>query len=761
MTVESLLRALGDEIQDAEEGKFSFVALLILLLFFPTNRSFPSSLPLLLTFLPSPTPTSLTPIRPPESFLLFSQPIPSQNLGFVDQSATSIDLTIAGRDLTIHQSPTILSSTRGGGTTGAVLWKITPLVASWLSSPTNPFTTHSIFTPSSTLLELGSGISGVIALALSPSVSSYTLTDQSYVLRLLRQNITSNLPSLTRKSKSSNTNNATKSKGKSKAKRGATQATAAESAEGGEGGEGDSNIQIKTLDWETDEVAGLLPGGGSFDAVIACDCIYNDALIEPLVQACADACRLREGARQSSSSDDTTTTTTSNSAKGSNTHGGEEEGLQDVEGKTVCIIAQQLRSDQVFEGWLTAFKEKFRVWRVPDEVAGEGLRGGEGFIVHVGILREDALYGIQKLKRTSVPTELPTHQPKMRPVLAGESPHGPINPPSPLNFMAEWNMKEEETARLAKRQRNVPDEDGSGPDRLPGLSFDSFDDPPVGKASTKACLLVPVVPAGRIAVWSGPRFLTAAAMSTLSLGSHGECGQDTPAATAAFLQLTNTLREPIPSPAPPLSSPPSLIVLCTWVGAQPKHITKYVTDDVAQQTRLNPARHVLQSHQKPGLTGAGIVVHAFSNGGAQCAAQVVAALPPAHRETAFRAFVLDSCPGEASYARSANAILNVVARARRRLNSSAYIALDVPRLYFYSSADQMVPAPDVDSHAEEARRAGYSDVANLRFEASGHCAHASRYAEQHWAGIVCLFEKSNNHRTQVAMGFDLIRYLSR
>lgn len=45
--------------------------------------------------------------------------IPSQNLGFVDSKATVLDLTIDGRDLTIHQSPTILSSTRDGGTTGA------------------------------------------------------------------------------------------------------------------------------------------------------------------------------------------------------------------------------------------------------------------------------------------------------------------------------------------------------------------------------------------------------------------------------------------------------------------------------------------------------------------------------------------------------------------------------------------------------------------------------------------------------------------
>lgn len=55
----------------------------------------------------------------PESFLLFSQAIPSQNLGFIDPKATSLDITVAGRDLTIQQSPTLLSSNRKEGTTGA------------------------------------------------------------------------------------------------------------------------------------------------------------------------------------------------------------------------------------------------------------------------------------------------------------------------------------------------------------------------------------------------------------------------------------------------------------------------------------------------------------------------------------------------------------------------------------------------------------------------------------------------------------------
>lgn len=54
-----------------------------------------------------------------EAFLLFSQSIPSQNLGFVNPKATVLDISINGYDLTIHQSPTLLSSNRGGGTTGA------------------------------------------------------------------------------------------------------------------------------------------------------------------------------------------------------------------------------------------------------------------------------------------------------------------------------------------------------------------------------------------------------------------------------------------------------------------------------------------------------------------------------------------------------------------------------------------------------------------------------------------------------------------
>ena len=59
MTVESLLRALGDEIEDAEEGK-SVITFLNLHFFTYTYYSFSYYSPLLLTFTPLPLYPHLT-----------------------------------------------------------------------------------------------------------------------------------------------------------------------------------------------------------------------------------------------------------------------------------------------------------------------------------------------------------------------------------------------------------------------------------------------------------------------------------------------------------------------------------------------------------------------------------------------------------------------------------------------------------------------------------------------------------------------------
>ena len=64
-----------------------------------------------------------------ESFLLFTQGVSSLDLDLVDAKNTSLEIPISGRDLTIRQSPTLLSSNREGGTTGAVVCKVSPLLA--------------------------------------------------------------------------------------------------------------------------------------------------------------------------------------------------------------------------------------------------------------------------------------------------------------------------------------------------------------------------------------------------------------------------------------------------------------------------------------------------------------------------------------------------------------------------------------------------------------------------------------------------------
>ncbi|THY70403.1 hypothetical protein D6C86_09460 [Aureobasidium pullulans] len=265
-----------------------------------------------------------------ETFLLFSQDIPSQNLGIIDSHSPLLELSVGSRDLSIRQSPAVLNSARGGGTTGAVVWKVTPRFAEWLISPGNILTQHGIVSAESSVLELGSGIAGIVPLTLAPLVQQYIATDQAYALKLLKENIDQNTAS---------TPAGTKNKKSSK------KAVPAQT----------SNLQVLSLDWETDDVESFLKTNAAVegvDLVIACDCIYNYALIKPFVQTCVDICRSRQGQRP-----------------------------------TVCVIAQQLRQPDVFEEWLEEFNRHFTAWRLSDDLLTPLLRENSGFMVHVGILR--------------------------------------------------------------------------------------------------------------------------------------------------------------------------------------------------------------------------------------------------------------------------------------------------------------------------------------------------------------------------------------
>jgi hypothetical protein len=173
-------------------------------------------------------------------------------------------------------------------------------------------------------------------------VKQYTLTDQEYVMKYLKENLLEN-------SRTTISHSIQGRKNKAKSRKGTAIDTPSKSF---------TNIVAKPLDWETDEVAtsllGYGDGGKDFDLVIACDCIYNDALIQPLVQTCVEVCQLRPA---------------------------------DATEPTLCIIAQQLRSSEVLEGWLRAFHKVFHVWRLPDNKLTTDLGSNSGFVIHIGILR--------------------------------------------------------------------------------------------------------------------------------------------------------------------------------------------------------------------------------------------------------------------------------------------------------------------------------------------------------------------------------------
>lgn len=101
-----------------------------------------------------------------------------------------------------------------------------------------------------------------------------------------------------------------------------------------------------------------------FDLLLSCDCIYNEALVAPFVRTCAEICRLRPAYVASS------------------------EEPRPRRKPTVCIIAQQQRSPDVFETWLRETMREFRVWRLSDDVLGEGLKSGSGYLVHLLLVRD-------------------------------------------------------------------------------------------------------------------------------------------------------------------------------------------------------------------------------------------------------------------------------------------------------------------------------------------------------------------------------------
>ncbi|ATY64635.1 Cytosine deaminase FCY1 [Cordyceps militaris] len=289
-----------------------------------------------------------------ETFLLYSQPIPSSNLGFVDPRASTVEARVGGADYTIHQSPGVLSSNRAGGTTGAGTTARPP---SSISPKKRANTKETCAPPPPGQLSLPR-LAAVSRRHLGRAGARVRhLAAQRLCARAARRLAHADGPGVRAAVRAAQPRRKHRPVSDRRARRTQIQTRQAAPLRPA------SNIAFATLDWETDS----LPARRSYDAVLAVDCVYNYALIPPLVQTCAEACRRRAQQQQE-----------------------EEAGGDGGSGPrpSLCIVAQQLRNDDVFRTWLAAFVDAFYVWRVPDDKLPEALRPSAGFVVHIGILRD-------------------------------------------------------------------------------------------------------------------------------------------------------------------------------------------------------------------------------------------------------------------------------------------------------------------------------------------------------------------------------------
>jgi hypothetical protein len=305
-----------------------------------------------------------------ETYDLFSQPQNAQDLGMLDPAARAVEVTIAGHEYSILQSPGILQSDRQGGTTGAAVWQASIRLADWLCWTGNMLegllTRHNC-----RAMELGSGISGIIPCVLASRLERFVATDQAYLLKTLRENIDNNSGSDGAPGESSSKRLASGARSHNPTKHRPMRQPRDTRAP--------KNVQIDVLplDWETDDVKGFMTAhdlGTGIDLLIASDCIYNYALIDPFVQTCTQICQQRQRQRSQDQHDAKVDASNDDSS------------ISRL--PTVLLVAQQMRQPDVFEQWLEATLLNFRVWRVPDELLTEGLRTGTGFALHLGILKD-------------------------------------------------------------------------------------------------------------------------------------------------------------------------------------------------------------------------------------------------------------------------------------------------------------------------------------------------------------------------------------
>lgn len=271
---------------------------------------------------------------------------------------------------------------------------------------------------------------------------------------------------------------------------------------------------------------------------------------------------------------------------------------------------------------------------------------------------------------------------------------------------------------------------------------------------------------------------------------------------------------------------PALIIICTWLGgATSKRIERYTrgynrlwpqADILLIQTdpmeyafygesslsrKLLPAsgeiRKVVEANERcnaskptspslPGPNGPEILLHVFSNGGANIATQLVPSinnilsLVGEQSPLKLRQIVFDSCPGDpdtnAIYRAAAQslpqshllrplgcAVLYLVVAGiagleavgvRKRLGRTMRAKFNDPevfdksasRLYLTSNGDVMMDTRDVQSHRDEALARGLR-ADTVVFERAGHCALVLEDEALYWGAIAGCWERSGYHQS--------------
>nr|OQO31472.1 hypothetical protein B0A51_01681 [Rachicladosporium sp. CCFEE 5018] len=236
----------------------------------------------------------------------------------------------------------------------------------------------------------------------------------------------------------------------------------------------------------------------------------------------------------------------------------------------------------------------------------------------------------------------------------------------------------------------------------------------------------------------------------------GPCLSDSP------LHLDVPPRRPIAKYITPYRTLyPSADILVVETPAQDAIITSLS----ARRRILQPAVDVIAKHASESAEPSRTILHSFSNGGGACGVLLASMLPPARQPNAWKAFILDSCPGTFEYSTFIKAVsmslpragllsyiglaavhllacvvlidINVfggdlIGRVRITSNDGEVFAKATPRLYLYSDGDDLVRWRDVEKHAEDAKAQGYERVEMKKFEGSKHCAHAMTYGKEYW-----------------------------